>query len=322
MINKSIRLATLGLIGICATTSYAQLTRPVRHNLYPYSDAVVYDNNGRDLVGFIKSNKKETARNGEKISEFSNGKWGYMQVNNAPVPSINIHPTAEGKKVDLSYAESIDATMALFNTKDGVKATWWARQANKPEGAFFSKKVDHALDVPLVRYEELMSEMNTKDFTIVDYNDSIYNDKDYDKLLKNYIIVDNSVVKDANDYKPLIEFFNKFLSRFTYVEDPLLESTSYITCVTVNKTKYLGYFNVIQNKLAGHLQVADLQYERDLDTVVTHVFKKLKGKTVYVYGDNIFGLEKALLKYGHLHPALTLVRRTTTGTDKFNSKEK
>ncbi|MCD6010907.1 MAG: hypothetical protein K0Q79_769 [Flavipsychrobacter sp.] len=323
MINKSIRLAALGLISICATTSYAQFTRPVRHNLYPYADAVVYDNNGRDLAGFIKSNKRETGRNAEKISEFSNNKWGYIQISNARVPSINIRPTAEGKKVDLSYSEYIDATLALFNTKEGVQATWWARQANKPDGAFFSKKVDKTgLDAQLVRYEELVSEMNTKDFTIVDYNDSVYNDKDYDKLLKNYIIVDNSAVKDVNDYKQLIEFFNNFLSKFTYVEDPLLENKSFITCVTVNKTKYLGYFNVIQNKLAGHLQVADLQYQRDIDSVVTNVFKKLKGKTVYVYGDDIFGMEKTLLKYAHLHPALTLIRRNTSTTDKFNSKEK
>ena len=323
MIKNSLKIVALGLLGTGVNNAYAQFTQTVRHNLYPYAEGVVYDNNGHDLTGFIKSNKKETERKSEKISEFSNGKWGYIQINNARVPSITINPGSKSRKVTLSYSEHIDATLALFNTGDGVKATWWARQANKPEGAFFSKRVDDGgkLNVPLVRYEELMSAMNTKDFTIVDYNDSVYNDKDYDKLLKNYIVVDNEAVKDFNDYKTLIPYFNNFHSKFTYVEDPLLENKSFVTCLTVNNTRYLGYFNVVQNKLAGHLQVADIQYERDIDTLITHVFSKLKGKTIYVYGDDIFGMEKALLKYGHNHPALKLVRRRTNTTDKFNTRD-
>lgn len=323
MVNKSISVALFGLLGICSN-AVAQYTQPVRHNLYPYAEAVVFDNNGRDLAGFIKSNKQETATKAEKIADYSGNRWGYIQVANSRVPSITIHPVAEGKKVDLNYAEYIDATMALFNTKDGIKATWWARQANKPDGAFFSKRVDAEgkLAAPLVRYEELMSEMNTKDFTIVDYNDSVYNTKDYDKLLKNYIVVDNGAVQNFDDYKTLIPFFNNFLSKFTYVEDPLLENKSFITCATVNKTRYIASFNVVQNKLSGRMQVADLQYERDIDTLITHVFGKLTGKTIYVYGDDIFGMEKALLKYAHHHPALSLIRRNTTSAEKFNGKEK
>ena len=318
MINNSIKIAAFGLFTVLSGNSFAQ----ERHNLYPYADGVVFDNNGHDLATFIKSNKKETAYKSGKISEFSNNHWGYIEIGNARVPSIDIHPVPDGKKVDLSYSEYIDATLALFNTRDGVKATWWARQANNPVGPVFYKKThdEGKLDADNVRYEELVSEMATKDFTVVDYNDSVYNTRDFDKLLKNYIVVDNSAVKDVNDYKGIIEFYNNFLTKFTYVEDPLLENKSFITCLTVNNTKYLGYFNVIHNKLSGHLQAADIQFENDKDTLVTHVFKKLTGKTIFVYGDDIFGMEKTLLKYAHLHPALKLIRRRTDTNDKFNKE--
>jgi hypothetical protein len=320
MTTKTIKIAAIGFMSIISSHSFSQIA----HNLYPYAEAVVSDNNGRDLVGFVKSNKAEFIAKSAKVNEFSQNKWGYIQVTNSRVPSINIHPTAENKKVDLNYSEMINATVALFGSKDAIKATWWARQANNPEGPVFYKKVktDVKIDAELVRYEELSSEMYTKDFTIVDYNDSVYNDRDYTKLLKNYVIIDNSVIRDNNDYKGIIDFFNNFLSKFTYTDDPLLEGKSFITCLTIGKTNYIGYFNIINHKLGGHLQIADIKYETDKDLLVNGLIKKLTGKTIYVYGDNIFGLEKTFLKYGHTHPALKLIRRETNSTEKFNTKEK
>ncbi len=316
MINKTIKLAAFGIFSLVAGTTTAQ----VCHNLYPYSDGVVYDNNGHDLRGFISSNKKEVTYRAGKINHLSNGHWGYMQVNKSRVPSINIHPTPSGKKVDLSFSEYIDATLALFDTKDGVKATWWARQCNNKQGPLFYKNVEAPgkIDADIVRYEDFKSEYATKDFTIVEFNDSGYNQRDYDQLLKNYIIMENGTVKNESDYKNIIQFYDNFLTKFTYLEDPLLEKKSFITCFKSNDTKYLAYFNIVNGKLAGNLQLADLQFAKDRDTLVANVMSKLTGKEVYVYGDEIFGMEKTLLNYGHTHPALKMIRRRTTDNEKFN----
>ncbi len=320
MIRNILKTTAFGLFSIGTFASNAQ----VCHNLYPYVDGVVYDNNGHDLAGFIKNNKKDAAFKAAKVDEFSSGHWGYIQVNNARVPSVNIHTTAPGKKVDLNFSEYINATLALYNTKDGIKATWWARQCNNPHGPMFYKKTENSGDLgaDVTRYENLKSAYATKDFTIVEFNDSTYNHRDYDQLLRNYIIIENGAVQNVNDYHDIIEFYTKFLSKFTYIEDPLLEKKSFITCFTVNRTKYFGYFNVVNAKLAGNLQVADIQYENDKDTLVANTMKLLKGNEIYVYGDDIFGMEKTFLKYAHNHPALKMIRRKPADAGNFNKEDK
>jgi hypothetical protein len=317
MMHKTLKISAL--LFLFATGSNAQ----VCHNLYPYAEGVVFDNNGHDLAAFIKTNSRDVAFKSGKIKEFSDNKWGYLQVNNAKVPSINIHPSLESHRADLNHSEYINATLALFNTTEGVKATWWARQCNNPTGPLFYKKTDDngKLTVDNVRYSALSKEMDLKTFTLVEYNDTTYNAGDYSLILKNHILLENLAVKDANDYKTIIDFYNNFLTKFTYLEDPLLGNKSFITFFTSGKTRYLGYFNIVNGKLAGHLEVADIRFEKDRETIVANTFRKLTGKVIYIYGDDLFGLEKTMLKYGQDHPSLKLIRRNTNTTEKFN-KEK
>jgi len=321
MLLKTFKISAILLLSLIVTQTYAQIC----HNLYPYAEGVVYDNNGHDLAAFIKSNKSEVASKSGKIKEFSQGRWGYVQIKNARVPSLNSRPDRDlNKDVNFDYSGYIDATLALCNMKDAqqeddIKATWWARQCNNPEGPLVYTPTDDEdkLQVENIPYNYLLKEMETKQFTIVEYNSETYNQRDYDQLFKNYILIENGAIKDINDYKMMIEFYNNFLSKFTYVEDPLLENKSFITFFTGSKTKYVGYFNIVNNKLAGHIEPVKIEYERDRDTLVNNTFKKLTGSVVYVYGDDIFGLEKTILKYGHTHD-IKLIRRNTDTTEKFN----
>ncbi len=318
MTIKTIKTAALLLLTAASGNSIAQTC----HNLYPYADGVVYDNNGHDLNAFIKSNKDDAKHKGEMVKEYSNGTWGYLQIKNTKVPSLNTSPDPDlNKKVNLNYSEYIDATLALCNTIDGLKATWWSRQCNNPLGPLVYTKTDDKgkLDIENIKYTYIIKELETKHFTIVEYSGDGYNERDYEQLLKNYLLVENGTLKNGVDYKTMIEFYDNFLTKFTYVEDPLLENKSFITFFSGNKTKYVGYFNIVNHKLAGHVEAVDLQFEKDKDALVNNTFKKLTGNVVYVYGDDIYGLEKTMLKYGHTHN-LKLNRRNTTTTEKFNEK--
>ncbi len=318
MINK-IKIAAIGLFCVFAGTNNAQEC----HNMFPYVQGVVSDNNGNDLVGFISTNTKDVAAKAPKIKEYSGDTWGYLQVKGVKTPSVDI------KRVDdkyvknhLSYSQAIDATLALCDTKDGMKATWWTRHCNNPMGPLFYKKADDDIktNVPVTGYTDITKELTAKKFTLVEYNNNNYNRRDYDQLLKNYITLDKSTIKDAADYKTIIDFYNNFLSKFTYLEDPLLEDKSFVTFFTAGKNKFIGYFNIENSKLSGHLEATDIQYEKDRDTLVNHTFKKLTGKVVYIYGDDVFGMEKTLLRYSFVHK-VKMIRRKTTTAKKFN-KEK
>jgi hypothetical protein len=312
MRTNAIAISVLLLAG--SITTFGQ----VCHNLYPCAECAVNENGGNDLNGYVTTNEKNAASKAGKISEYSGNSWGYIQVRTVKVPSINIHPTSN-KPYDLNYSEYIDATLALHKGIDGMEATWWARQCNNRMGALYSTKTeqDSKLAMPVVKYPLVMDEMQTKKFTIVEYN-NYYNEVDYDVLLKNYILLENGIVKNSEDYKAMISFYNDFLSKFSYVEDPLLQDKSFITCFTSGKTRYIGYFNMINNKLAGHVEQVNIEYEKDKDPLVKTIFEKLKGKTIIVYGDNIFGLEHNILHYGHNHN-LKLIRRLTSDAGNFNT---
>lgn len=316
MIIKT-KIAALGLFTIFAGNIQAQ----VCHNLYPYVYGAVADNNGYDLAGFIKTNTRDVQAKAPIINKYSEGTWGYMQVKGAKVPSVDINRINDKyEKNHLSYAQYINATFALCDTKDGMKAAWWTRQCNNPKGPLFSKMADEEVksDVPMVYYTDITKELSAKKFTLIEYNNTNYNRRDYDQLLKNYITLENGVIKDATDYKTIIEFYNTFLAKFTYLEDPLLEDKSFVTFFTAGKHQFVGYFNIENSKLSGHLQAVDIQFESDRDTVIKNTFTKLTRKTVFVYGDTVFGMEKALLRYGFAHN-IKMIRRKTSSTKKFNT---
>lgn len=318
MINQ-IKVAAFGLLSLWAGNTYAQEC----HNIYPYVQGVVSDNNGYDLYGFIKTNAKDVKAKAPRIKEYSGDTWGYLQIKGAKVPSVDINRVDDKwEKNHLSFDQYINATLALCDTKDGMKATWWTRQCNNPKGPLFNMRTDEdaKAEVPIVRYTDITKELASKKFTLVEYNNNNYNRRDYDQLVKNYITVENKVIKEAEEYKTIIEFYNTFLSKFTYVEDPLLEDKSFVTFFSTGKNKFVGYFNIENSKLSGHLEALDIQFERDRDTVVNHIFKKLEHKIVFVYGDDIFGLEKTLLNYGFVHK-IKMIRRKTTTDKKFNSEK-
>jgi hypothetical protein len=315
MMNK-LKIAAFGIVTLLAGNSYAQ----VCHNMFPYVQGVVNDNNGYDLVSYVKNSAKDVAVKAAKINEYSGGEWGYIQVKVIKAPSVEIERVNDKYvKNHLNFSQPIDATLAMCNTKEGMKATWWARQCNNSAGPLFYKKADDAVktDMPIVYYTDVTKELAAKKFTLVEYNNETYNRRDYDQMLKNYITLENGIVKDAGEYKTIIDFYNNFLSKFGYVSDPLLEDKSFVTFFTAGKNRYAGYFNIENSKLSGHLEPVDIQYEKDKDTVVNNTFKKLTGKTIYVYGDDIYGMQKNMLRYGHLHN-VKLIRRKTNTNKKFN----
>jgi len=311
-------LNTLTITAVLACASISNLSAQLLHNQYPCAECAVYDNNGNDLRGFIISNKRDLYSKGDVVNNASDNMWGYMEIRSATVPSVN---KSGERKGDLNYVESIVATSVLYKTKDGAEGTWWARECNSPKGPLTSKMVKpegDALDIPIVRYETITEALEPKVFTIVEYYNDLYNERDYDILLKNYFLVENGTIKNLDDYKSIISFYNNFLKKFTYVDDPILGKRSFITLMTAaSGNKYIGYFNIVNGKLAGKFEAIDFQYEKDKDTLVKKVFTKLTGSTVYVYGDDNFDLEKPIVKYAREHD-IKLKRRHTDTPIKFN----
>lgn len=311
---NSLKVSALLSLCLTAGSSMAQLA----HNQYPCAECAVYDNNGNDLKGFVISNRKDLNEKGDKINEYSGGSWGYLQVRSASVPSVN---KTGDKKGERNYAESITATYALYKTNDDAQATWWARECNSPNGPMTGRKIkdeDQDVAAVCVPYPTLTSNVEPKAFTIVEYFNNLYNQRDYDVLLKNYILLENNTVKDPADYKSIIDFYNGFLKKFSYVDDPVLMKRSFITLLTgASGAKYIGYFNIVDGKLAGKVEAINIQYEKDKDTLVNNVFSKLAGHWVYVYGDEHFDLERPIVMYARAHD-IKLKRRHTNATTKFN----
>ena len=304
------------LVLVCATTG--NISAQLQHNQYPCSECAVHDNNGNDLKGFIIRNKRDLYTKGDIVIAASDNKWGYLQIRSATVPSVN--KTGE-KKGEMNYAETIMATFVLSKTKDGALATWWARETNNPQGPLTSRMVKEEGDtpeIPIVRYEGMTHDLDSKVFTIVEYSNNLYNERDYDVLLKNYFLVENGAIKNNDDYKSIVSYYNDFLKKFSYVDDPILGKRSFITLLTATSgNKYIGYFNIVKGKLAGKLEPIDFQYQKDKDSLVHKVFTKLTGSTVYVYGDENFDLEKPIVMYAREHD-IKLKRRHTDTDKKFN----
>lgn len=121
---NAIKLSALLLMSVPAGEATAQR---LIHNQYPCAECAVFDNNGTDLRGFINSNKSSLQSEGRKVNEFSNNTWGYVQVKNIQVPSMD-------KQGNLNYYEAMDVTLALHKTDEGADATWIARETNAQQG--------------------------------------------------------------------------------------------------------------------------------------------------------------------------------------------
>ena len=169
-----------------------------------------------------------------------------------------------------------------------------------------------------VKYTEIISELQTKSFTIVEYADSMYSQNDFDILLKNTVFLKNGTIKELGDYKTMINFYNKFLDKFTNVNDAVLDNKSFITFFKGATTQYAGYFNVVNGKLSGKVEAIDAPFERDREKFINDMFKKLNGSAVYLYGDDTFGMENIIKKRAMKHN-LKLNRRNTSSTKKFNA---
>lgn len=319
----AVQLTGMVLAGLVHTNSFAQqdyddpnvglkYNQKTISNQFPCGECAVFDNNGNDLRGFINSNKNDISAKGSLVNEYSNNTWGYVEIKDAKTPSLD-------KQGNLSYYQAFDATLALYKTDDGAKATWWAREANAPRGPLVNIKVDAdgKLGLDLTKHNALFHEMETKKMTLIEYYSEGYDQLDYDVFFKNYILMKADIVKNVDDYKKIIDFYNGFLGKFTNTSDPQLENKSFVTCFTINNVKYIGYFNFVNSKLAGKLDVAGIVYDKDRETVTNNIFRKLTGKVVYVYGNDVFGMDKAIIKYGRAHN-IKLIRRKTTDDGSFN----
>lgn len=311
---NTIKIASIVLAGVASLTASAQKTCK---NQYPCGYCAVYDNNGNDLAGFITNYKQQLSFSGEKVAEFSGNEWGYLLVRTAHVPSVSSKWETQG---NLNHAAYIRTTLAMQQTKDGGKATWWARECNLDNGPVVQLKVNDEGRVSMeqLRYEKVMSELSAKKLTLVEYLDT-FNMRDYNNMLKSHIVTRCGAI-NKEDYKTVIDFYNTFLGKFSYIDDPVLTKMSFVTfCAGGGNRQYIGYINVVNSKLSGKLEALDIQYEKDRDSVVKRTFKKLTGKTIYIYGDDSFGLDKTLIKYAKSND-LKLRRRKTSATTKFNDE--
>jgi hypothetical protein len=287
-------------------------------NQYPCAECAVFDNNGNDLKTFIIDGKRELDDRGSKVLDYSGGDWGYLLVKTGQVPSVS---SRWPKKGDLNYTQFIRATYALNKTGGSNKATWWARECSLPNGPMVNIKVDDEgkLGMETVRYPKIMSELESKKFTLVEYVDTMYNARDYDLLLKNHIMLAAGSVTDPSDYKAIIDFYNGFLGKFTYVTDPVLENKIFITFFKGNTHKYVGIFHAVNGKLSGKLELADLEYEKDRDVLINRALRGKSGMTVFIYGDETFGMDKNIIKYARANN-IKLKRRVTNTPKKFNEE--
>lgn len=287
-------------------------------NQYPCAECAVFDNNGNDLKTFVYNSKRTVSERGSKVLDYSNDNWGYLMVKTGNVPSVSTKWPRQG---DLNYSQFIRATYVLNQTSAGSKATWWARECSLPNGPLVDIRVNGGdkVEMPTERYPKVMRDLDNKKFTLVEYSDSNYNARDYDYLLKNHILLPLGAVTNYDDYKAIIDVHNGFLTKFGSVSDPVLSTKSFITFVKGPSKNYIGYFNQVNGKLSGRLEVADLQYEKDKDDLVGKVFRRLNGKTVFVYGDETFGMDKNIIKYARAN-SIKLKRRLSNATKRFNEE--
>lgn len=318
--KNTLRIAALLLSVAFTGPVFAQERTPCK-NQYPCGDCAVHDNNGNDLAGFVKNYTKQFNKNGEMVISSSNNEWGYMLMRTTNVPSVSSRWETEG---DLNYFASIRSALVMVKSKDANVATWWARECNMDNGPLVQVKAKSAagneeVEMTQQRYEKVFHGLEDKKMTLVEYLDT-FNMRDYDHLLrKNHIVAKCGGIKQE-DFRSIVDYFNNFLGKFSYTDDPVITKMSFITfCTGASKTQYMCYFNVVDDKLSGKLEPLDLEYERDRDSLVKHTFRNLTTRTVYIYGDDSYGLDKTMIKYAKANE-YKLRRRRTDITGKFNDE--
>ena len=282
-------------------------------NKFPSPESATFDNNGNDLRGFINTNKNVLNAVGSAVNDASGFSWGYLQVKTVKIPG-------QDNKGNLNYYESFDATLALTRGRDGNKATWWAREYNQSRGPLLYYKVGDPgiLSIDNVRYTEVINDLQQKAFTLIEYYDSTGNSKDFDILLKNIIMVRSGTIKDIGDYKTLVDFYNGFLGKFSEVNDPVLDDKSFISFFKGNGSDYVGYFNIVNGKLSGRLELIDAPFERDKIKMVSDIFKRLTGNFIYIYGDAPFGMDKMIVRRAEAGNMKVAIKNYSM-TSKFNN---
>lgn len=303
------KLLTVLLLSVAGGNAMAQI---IYNNKFPSPESATYDNNGNDLRGFINTNKAVLNARGSYVNEQSGNTWGYLQVKHVKTPG-------QSKKGELNYYAAFDVTLALYKSADGAKATWWAREYNNPQGPLlYYKAGDPAmLAMENVKYNEVLTDLRPKKMTLVEYYDSAFNAKDFDILLGNTVYMKAGTMKDNSDYGTMISFYNSFLSKFSAFNDAVLEDKSFITFFKNGASNYIGYFNMVNGKLSGYVEMIDAPFERDRIKLINDVFKKLTGTYVYVYGDDTFGMDKIIRQRAEKSNMKT-DRRMTTMSSKFN----
>jgi len=288
------------------------VAQPIHYDRFPGIESATYDNNGYDLRGFIKGNKASMDSRAAKVYEYSSNNWGYMQVKTVKVPG-------EDKKGRKDYYHSFNVTLALAKTNMGDKATWWTREYNQPNAPLVYAKAgdDVNLGMDNVKYADVANELQSKKFTIVEYFDTSLNTKDMDMMLGNVIYIKGGAVKQLEDYKAIIDFYNEFMGKFSAVSDPQIEDMSFITFVRSATQRYIGYFNVVNGKLSGRLEPLDIQFESDKAKFVDHMMKHVSGHDLYLYGNKTFGMEKTINKKAAVKN-LKAYRKYPTMTGTFN----
>ncbi len=314
-----IRAAALYLALVSGTAATAQDRMPCK-NQYPCGDCAVHDNNGNDLAGFVKNYTKQLQNSGGVVIKASGDKWGYMLLRTVSVPSVSSKWATEG---NLNYSFYIRTTLAMVKSEEQSVATWWARECDRENGPMVQTKTkasgNKEVGLPLERYGNVFDGLLEKNITLVEYLDT-FNMRDMNYLIKKNHIVTKCGAIQQEDYKGLVAYFNTFFSKFSYTDDPVLSKMAFITFFTGESgSRYIAHFNYENDKLSGWLKPLNLQYERDKDSAVARTFRELKARTVYIYGDDSYGMDKTIIQYAKDND-YKLRRRNTNVTTKFNDE--
>jgi len=268
--------------------SFAQRMSTLR---LPSPDAVVYDNNGNDLRGFITTHKSDFTAKSEMVKSAVGSDWAYVQARNVKVPGTD-------RKGNLNYSQPFDVTVAISNAGSAPKSTWWAREYNSAKGklTWFTTDNSNNPGMEVVKYDVFINELNTKKMTLVEYNDTVVNEYDYDDMVKNCLFVKQGTIPEIAEYGEITKFTNHFLSKFSSTSDPVLEGKSFVTFQKAGSHDYVTYFNVVNSKLTGAIWQMDAPFEADRMRFVNALLHKLTGNTLYFYGDTFLGLDKIIRK--------------------------
>ncbi|MFT3702126.1 MAG: hypothetical protein QM802_07140 [Agriterribacter sp.] len=291
--------------------------------LCPHSATRSYD--GKGLVPFYTTSTAKVKLTGSIINkEYSKCSqallpqseattdmgWGFIKVKNEKIPAM-------GNDGKLHYDKPFDASyMLYYNSDKDIQKTWWAHEYNNPEKrirTYNKNLVDiyrREAKITLNLRDDIALKLKNKKFIIAEYSGTLNNKADF--IFSNTLFIKSGVLKDNSDYGMIIKFYNDFAGKFENLTDEGLENRIFLTTLKGKTGNYIAYFKIKNQKLIGELLPVNTTTESTILTGIKKEFSSLsENGVVYVYGDNLLDLGKAINKSASENNILLLSRNTS-----------